>query len=152
MDFLSQWVLNYRRVRVEKYPPIFSRESLSSSQKWQAGLVDKPRVGKTWHLWLNCYVRTFSSAFSAGDRYQRWHAISFICFFTRKNGVAHSFIKDLWSKKNNQLYLCSKKSVVVTHTRGKKWQTSAIPSLYICTFLSYFRAHHVLLHLNSWTW
>ena len=37
-------------------------------------------------------------------------------------------------KKNNQLYLCNKKSVVVTHTRGKKWKTRAILRYFVLHF------------------
>ena len=37
-------------------------------------------------------------------------------------------------KKNNQLYLCSKKSVVVTHTKGKKWKTRAILRYFVLHF------------------
>ena len=54
-------------------------------------------------------------------------------------------------KKNNQLYLCSKKSVVVAHQGQKNGKLVQCLDILFCTFLSSFSAHYVLLHLNSWT-
>ena len=54
-------------------------------------------------------------------------------------------------KKNNQLYLCNKKSVVVTHQGQKNGKVVQYLVCKLALFLSYFSAHHVLLHLNTWT-
>ena len=49
---------------------------------------------------------SLSLAFSAGDRYQRWHAISFICLFYSENKIiaSHYFHWMIYWLKNNQLY------------------------------------------------
>ena len=65
--------------------------------------------------------------------------------------ASRTLLSKIYEVKKTISYLCNKKSVVVTHQGQKNGKVVQYLVCKFALFLSYFSAHHVLLHLNTWT-